>query len=545
MQSIFFGRRQKLQLNNADATYKVHYLGNVMTSLVKGTYHHGQHNSGGEAAPNVTSYSLRQSCRLRNQPKVEIQHDEQLGGKHKFGNIACSVDKPVKILWDNHLKHNGHAGLKMKLTLTQGGLRVNTKDHGLTEYYGHRIHFIQAHALHPKLFIWVYQHVGKNLKSEIRCHAVLCERARDARVIELLLNSRLQQTFLEYKREKRRQQNSRLCNSKNGGLLAGQLGTRKRAFTTSTKNYKPPVQHGMCSAPKLDDVLEEDEEAEVNEQADLGGNLDDTLSDLKDEFNEGDLLKLPLSSGSSASLNSSTSHISLKLESNNGSLTNSTVSPCSLTSNTYSEEDDEQPLDIKKSNESLSPDAEIRPHFEFNQVSYEFLSDLSQPRLPKLNKSVSFNRKPTFNMKEKPTGGSNGFYNPFCRSSISKSFSAFTSRIKQQQQLGLKQTDKINTALAAIEASTSTLSLDQMSPHTNPKADKLLFQHKLDCIEAQFVLRSGKKMSSGSDSSPMSSPELSCSSDSSCSVSSTNVNLRNQQCQASAATEANHFIISL
>ena len=148
-------------------------------------------------------------------------------------------------------------------------------------------------------------------------------------------------------------------------------------------------------------------------------------------------------------------------------------------------------------------------------------------------------------MKEKPTGGSNGFYNPFCRSSISKSFSAFTSRIKQQQQLGLKQTDKINTALAAIEASTSTLSLDQMSPHTNPKADKLLFQHKLDRIEAQFVLRSGKKMSSGSDSSPMSSPELSCSSDSSCSVSSTNVNLRNQQCQASAATEANHFIISL
>ncbi len=116
--------------------------------------------------------------------------------------------------------------------------------------------------MHPKLFVWVYQHVGKNLKSEIRCHAVLCERARDAKEIENLLNSRLQQTFLEYKREKRRQQNSRLCNSKNGGLLAGQVGTKKRAFTKSTKNYKPPVQHGMCSAPKLDDVLEEEEEEE-------------------------------------------------------------------------------------------------------------------------------------------------------------------------------------------------------------------------------------------------------------------------------------------
>ena len=75
-------------------------------------------------------------------------------------------------------------------------------------------------------------------------------------------------------------QNSRLCNSKNGGILqithnhhhsvaeaAGHgVGgvnfkkTQQRAYRSITHNYKPPVQHGMCSAPKLDDVIEEDED---------------------------------------------------------------------------------------------------------------------------------------------------------------------------------------------------------------------------------------------------------------------------------------------
>jgi hypothetical protein len=268
---MFFGKRQKLQLNNPEATYKVHYLGNVMTSLLKGGYQHGKKpNSFLFDNSNVLNDELAEAQVFRKNisdqtdqvgsPAVEHSPLTDSSLNKKFNNMVCNVDKPVKILWDNHVKHNGQAGLKMKLTLTQGGLRVNTKDHGLTEYYGHRIHFLQAHPSHSKLFIWVYQHVGKNLKSEIRCHAVLCERVRDAKLIEELLTMRLHQTFLEYKREKRRLQNSRLCNSKNGGLLAGQVGTRKRTFTKSTKNYKPPVQHGMCSAPKLDDVLEEEEE---------------------------------------------------------------------------------------------------------------------------------------------------------------------------------------------------------------------------------------------------------------------------------------------
>ena len=290
MYSILFGRRKKFEVNNAETTYKVHYLGNVMTSLVKGGYWHGGISSTLNSTPSSGSLNNNYNKKEPNQDiniiangktktdlslsLNETNTDDDLDSNYSYNcsinknlsnygtnNLATSVDKPVKVLWENHLKHNGHAGLKMKLTLTQGGLKVDTKDHGLTEYYGHRIHFIQAHPLHPKLFIWVYQHVGKNLKTEIRCHAALCQRARDAKTIESLLNEKLQRTFLEYKREKRRQQNSRLCNTKNGGLLTGQIGTRKRTFRI-TRTYKPPVQHGMCSAPKLDDVLEEGEEEE-------------------------------------------------------------------------------------------------------------------------------------------------------------------------------------------------------------------------------------------------------------------------------------------
>ena len=304
MYSMLFGRRKKFEVNNAESTYKVHYLGNVMTTLIKGGYCHGASLSGGatnaqgtlthnntnnkfNAKTNYknlnqdlsfmnTKLNLESATGKSNETSTDYDDEGDLDSNYSnyiylnknlndrslsSSNIRASVDKPVKILWDNHLKHNGQAGLKMKLTLTQGGLKVDTKDHGLTEYYGHRIHFVQAHPAHPKLIVWVYQHVGKSLKTEIRCHAALCQRARDSKTIESRLNDKLQRTFLEYKREKRRQQNSRLCNTKNGGLLAGQLGTRKRTFRI-TRTYKPPVQHGMCSAPKLDDVLEEEEERE-------------------------------------------------------------------------------------------------------------------------------------------------------------------------------------------------------------------------------------------------------------------------------------------
>lgn len=231
MYNLIFGKRKKFEINNADVTYKVHYLGNVMTSIMKGD--------------------------------------------------GC-VDRPVGILWDNHLKCNGKAGIKMNLTLTQGGIRVDTKASGITEYYGHRIHYTIAHPLHPKLFVWVYQHVGKNLKTEIRCHAVLCKKSTHAKLIAFLLNEKKEHTFNEYKREKRRMQNSRLCNNK-----FKKMGMPQRKISLrSTNKYKPPINTGMFSAPKLDDVDEEEEDEYNDNEVELNQLVDQDVDENDDEEEE-------------------------------------------------------------------------------------------------------------------------------------------------------------------------------------------------------------------------------------------------------------------
>lgn len=255
---LFGGRRKKFEVNSAETTYKVHYLGNVMTSLLKvGTTTGGVNeftSSIGRKPSQRTTEDETTSSNSHNDDHFDLVAlgDEPL-------ELSC-VDKPVRILWENHLKNSGQAGIKMKLTLTKAGLRVTTKDHGVTEYFGHRIHLVTAHHSHPKLLVWVYQHVGRTLKTEIRCHAALCHRAHDAQHIERQLRAKLRECLLEYKREKRRLQNSRLCNTRNHGVLEEQLGAKKKHLRTLTRNYKPPVQHGMCAAPRLDDVVEEDED---------------------------------------------------------------------------------------------------------------------------------------------------------------------------------------------------------------------------------------------------------------------------------------------
>ena len=190
MYNKLFGRQKKFEVNSPEITYKVHYLGNVMTSLIKGTFNHGHAN----AYRQLNSSSENDQTQKRGVEEGENEESqcESLSDEDQFLSDMLQstdqsklnttfIDKSVKILWDNHVKHQGHAGIKMRLTLTQGGLKVNTKDHGLTEYYGHRIHLVKSHELNQKLIVWVYQHVGKNLKSEIRCHAALCEKVKHSK----------------------------------------------------------------------------------------------------------------------------------------------------------------------------------------------------------------------------------------------------------------------------------------------------------------------------------------------------------------------------
>jgi hypothetical protein len=489
MYNKLFGKTKKFEVSQAEITYKVHYLGNVMTSLIKGTFcHDSQSNAYRKIALNERSSDQQDSSIMKNNANInqqeddddddEILHDLHLNHattSHSNLNTKINmtfIDKSVRILWENHLKHQGHAGIKMKLTLTQGGLKVTTRDHGLTEYYGHRIHLVKSHAhINPKLIVWVYQHVGKNLKSEIRCHAALCEKVKHCKIIESLLNDKLQQTFQEYKREKKRMQNSRLCNTKNGGFLLNQMENKKKVFRVMTHNYKPPVQHGMCSAPKLDDVIEEDEEEynevlvgdehydqeeandssssmiEEEESSSVAAESDDRntnhyinsdfeIDDQEEEApiddeqnclqiynyynqqNNKEIIISALSSSSSSSDSGGT-----------------TSSPSSSSSSASSASN----FSAKYVNESL-----INAHSDFKpfvEVSYDYLSDLSKCSFNNTqnNKRMSNNSRSFMNkgLKDREENNNNNNSNSsnvnfFTRSNLSRSFTAFTSRFNQQ-----------------------------------------------------------------------------------------------------------------
>ena len=67
-------------------------------------------------------------------------------------------------------------------TICGSGLNAVTREHGLTEYWAHRVTFCCAPPAYPKVFCWVYRHEGRRLKQELRCHAVLCHRNDKAQV---------------------------------------------------------------------------------------------------------------------------------------------------------------------------------------------------------------------------------------------------------------------------------------------------------------------------------------------------------------------------
>jgi hypothetical protein len=58
----------------------------------------------------------------------------------------------------------GKAGLDMEMRICASGLKVVTKDQGLTEYRAHRITYSVCPKINPRMFVWVYRHDGKKLK---------------------------------------------------------------------------------------------------------------------------------------------------------------------------------------------------------------------------------------------------------------------------------------------------------------------------------------------------------------------------------------------
>lgn len=104
---------QSADISEPNPRFKVRYIGNVLTTFVKGD--------------------------------------------------GC-VDRPASTLWLNY-RANKALSVEMELTVCGEGLHaVSTKERSLTEYLAHRILYCICHPKYPRLFIWVYRHDGKRLK---------------------------------------------------------------------------------------------------------------------------------------------------------------------------------------------------------------------------------------------------------------------------------------------------------------------------------------------------------------------------------------------
>lgn len=202
-------KRRSVTITEYDPTYKVAYLGNVLTGWAKG-----------------------EGC----------------------------VEKPLSTLWKNYTG-SSKPDVPMKVTVTQAGLKAVTKEHGLTEYWSHRITYCAAPASFPRIFCWVYRHEGRKLKQELRCHAVLCSKEAVARRMASQLKAKLAQSLSEFKRDKVCRQNARLS-LVNSVYDNPSLPRRKILLSTGSHNYRPPLERSK-SAPKLmviEESLEEGEE---------------------------------------------------------------------------------------------------------------------------------------------------------------------------------------------------------------------------------------------------------------------------------------------
>lgn len=111
-----FSWKKNLSISDKEPTYKVRYLGNVQTTLMRGD--------------------------------------------------GC-VDKPVTVIWNNYVR-SSHPGLEMKLTVSGSGLRAETKEQGITEYRAHRISYCIAHPKYPRLFVWVSSTISR-ISTELDC----------------------------------------------------------------------------------------------------------------------------------------------------------------------------------------------------------------------------------------------------------------------------------------------------------------------------------------------------------------------------------------
>nr|XP_046912111.1 LOW QUALITY PROTEIN: protein FAM43A-like [Dermatophagoides farinae] len=171
-----------------------------------------------------------------------------------------SVNRALDTLWNNHdnrKNHQNHTDIQMRLTICNSGLKAETKQYGLTEYWANRITYCCWKQKYPKIFCWVYRHIGRRGKPELRCHAVLCQKEDVAKRMARLLEERLAMALREFLREKLIRQRARMS------LM--EMPIRKQLLVKGMANFRPPIERSR-SAPRLVSILEDAQQEEDEER---------------------------------------------------------------------------------------------------------------------------------------------------------------------------------------------------------------------------------------------------------------------------------------
>lgn len=237
---------------------------------------HLQLQSSGTRSSNLLHYYLnlnRLKFWKKHASSLTITEVEQTHKVTYLGNVLTpwakgdqSVNRALDTLWANYVNKRGGASAEivMRLTVANWGLQAETKQFGLTEYWANRITYTVCKPNHPRLLCWVYRHVGRRGKPELRCHAVLCAKEEVAKRMARVLGERVASALAEFRREKALRQRARLSLT--------EMPIRKQLLVKGLANFRPPLERSR-SAPKLMAIIEdaerEEEEAEELESEDL------------------------------------------------------------------------------------------------------------------------------------------------------------------------------------------------------------------------------------------------------------------------------------
>lgn len=206
-----FWKKRSVSITDYDPTYKVIYLGNIITPYAKG-----------------------EGC----------------------------TDKPLATLWKAYTSNPGKVQTPMELTICSNGIKAVTKSFGVTEYWAYRITYCDAPADYPGLFCWIYRHERPKMKQELRCHAALCIKTDNAKDLTVQLKERLAFALQEFRREKLNRQKARLSLA-NAVYDCPSMPRRKLLLYRGSINFRPPIEMSKI-APKLGVIDEDDLEDEYD-----------------------------------------------------------------------------------------------------------------------------------------------------------------------------------------------------------------------------------------------------------------------------------------